>query len=69
MVRRLISGPGVFICDGCVSLCVDVIEGRGSGPIRPASFERSPLRRLARRLGCLLDRLSRPSSGGAPASG
>lgn len=26
-VERLISGPGVFICDGCVELCMDIVEG------------------------------------------
>ncbi len=25
-VRRLIAGPGVFICDECVELCMDIIE-------------------------------------------
>ena len=26
-VERLISGPGVYICDGCVELCMDIVEG------------------------------------------
>ena len=26
-VERLISGPGVYICDTCVSLCMDIVEG------------------------------------------
>ena len=26
MVHKLIEGPGVFICDECVSLCMDLIE-------------------------------------------
>jgi ferredoxin len=25
-VRKLIAGPAVFICDECVSICVDIIE-------------------------------------------
>jgi ATP-dependent Clp protease ATP-binding subunit ClpX len=25
-VRKLISGPGVFICDGCVLLCKSVLD-------------------------------------------
>lgn len=37
MVQRLIEGPGVFICDECVSLCNDLIAQ--STPIRPASRE------------------------------
>lgn len=27
-VNRLIAGPGVFICDECVVLCVEVIAER-----------------------------------------
>ena len=26
-VERLISGPGVYICDACVELCMDIVEG------------------------------------------
>ena len=26
-VRRLVAGPGVFICDGCVALCGQLIDG------------------------------------------
>ena len=26
-VERLISGPGVYICDQCVELCMDIVEG------------------------------------------
>ena len=26
MVRRLIAGPGVYICDECIDLCVEIIE-------------------------------------------
>jgi len=25
-VKRLIAGPGVYICEDCVHLCVDIIE-------------------------------------------
>ena len=25
-VRRLVAGPGVFICDECVELCREIIE-------------------------------------------
>src|SRR3954462_5728372 len=27
-VETLVGGPGVFICDGCVQLCVSVIDGK-----------------------------------------
>ena len=26
-VQRLIAGPGVYICDRCVDLCKDILEG------------------------------------------
>ena len=26
-VERMISGPGVYICDQCVELCMDIVEG------------------------------------------
>jgi ATP-dependent Clp protease ATP-binding subunit ClpX len=25
-VRKLIAGPGVFICDECIALCVEIVE-------------------------------------------
>lgn len=37
MVQRLIEGPGVFICDECISLCNDLIAQ--STPVRPTSRE------------------------------
>jgi ribosomal protein L37AE/L43A len=24
-VRRIVAGPSVFICDGCIELCVDIV--------------------------------------------
>ena len=26
-VGQMISGPGVYICDSCVELCMDIVEG------------------------------------------
>lgn len=26
-VKRLVAGPGVFICDGCVALCGQLVDG------------------------------------------
>ncbi len=34
-VNRLITGPGVYICDRCVKLCVQVLKEKGD--IKPAS--------------------------------
>jgi ATP-dependent Clp protease ATP-binding subunit ClpX len=27
-VQKLIAGPGVYICDACVGLCNDILEGK-----------------------------------------
>jgi ATP-dependent Clp protease ATP-binding subunit ClpX len=33
-IRRLIAGPeGVFICNECVDLCADILDGEGAHPI------------------------------------
>jgi len=29
-VAKLVGGPGVYICDACVGLCVDILEGRST---------------------------------------
>lgn len=39
-VRKLIAGPGVYICDKCVEVCLDVIGEEGKfdkvfGPLKP----------------------------------
>ncbi len=39
MVHKLIEGPGVFICDECVSLCLDLIEDVPS--VRHTSSEKT----------------------------
>ncbi len=40
-VRKLIAGPGVYICDECIDLCNEIldeelVEGHGSGTRQPA---------------------------------
>lgn len=35
-VRKLIAGPGVFICDDCIRLCAAIIEEE-LGPPSPAT--------------------------------
>jgi len=38
-VKRLIAGPGVYICNACVALCNEVLadyDGPGAGPAAPA---------------------------------
>ncbi len=36
-VRKLIAGPGVYICDECVQLCAQIIEEELSDPPPPAT--------------------------------
>jgi hypothetical protein len=38
-VDTLVAGPGVFICDGCVSLCSAVIEAKPTSSPRLSPFE------------------------------
>jgi ATP-dependent Clp protease ATP-binding subunit ClpX len=50
-VRKLIAGPGVYVCDECVALCVDIISDE---------FEVEPLkelRRITKRSDALVQRL------------
>ena len=35
-VQRMISGPNVFICNECIDLCLDIIEGVPQEPQKPA---------------------------------
>jgi hypothetical protein len=32
VVRKLIGGPGVYICDACVALCNRILDGKPSLP-------------------------------------
>jgi hypothetical protein len=34
-VKRLIAGPGLFICDECVQLCVEIIAHEPEEPATP----------------------------------
>lgn len=36
-VRKLIAGPGVYICDECIDLCNEIIEEELSAGIKPSS--------------------------------
>ena len=35
-VKKLIAGPGVYICDECIDLCNEIIDEELTGP---ASFD------------------------------
>jgi ATP-dependent Clp protease ATP-binding subunit ClpX len=42
-IRRLIAGPeGVFICNECVDLCADILDGEGAHPIAGLSSSGKP---------------------------
>ena len=38
-VRRLVAGPGVFICDGCVALCAQLVDGPPAATPHLAAWE------------------------------
>ena len=38
-VRRLVAGPGVFICDGCVALCAHLVDGPPSPTPQLAAWD------------------------------
>src|SRR5438128_2121026 len=40
-VRKLVAGPGVFICDGCIELCSEVLR-EDEHPTAPGSFRQHP---------------------------
>jgi ATP-dependent Clp protease ATP-binding subunit ClpX len=46
-VKKLVAGPGVFICDQCIELCAEIL--REDGPSAPGpAVRRSSTRRPAR---------------------
>jgi ClpX C4-type zinc finger len=46
-VGRLVAGPGVFICDGCVRLCAEILDERP--PVAPGEAQtRTWIRRMVR---------------------
>lgn len=36
-VQKMVAGPGVFICDGCVALCVPIMA-QATTPLAPESI-------------------------------
>jgi len=40
-VSTLVAGPGVFICDGCVALCAEVIAGQPASVPQVAPWEQA----------------------------
>ena len=42
-VRRLVAGPGVYICDECIALCEDIIREEFAADERAAGYEPAEL--------------------------
>jgi ClpX C4-type zinc finger len=38
-VATMVAGPGVFICDECVMLCVEIIANKPATPPEPATWD------------------------------
>lgn len=51
-VRKLIAGPGVFICDECVELCLPIIAKKPETPQVPGSLlpDNAPTEKLLKTL-------------------
>jgi ATP-dependent Clp protease ATP-binding subunit ClpX len=55
-VKRLISGPAsIFICDGCIDLCNEIIARRPRSSSKSSSPEKLPTERLLERLQAIED--------------
>ena len=50
-VEKMISGPGVYICDSCVELCMDIVEGI---PTQQKAIAQKPAKKLPKPKDCLL---------------
>jgi ClpX C4-type zinc finger len=37
-VAKLIAGPGVYICNGCVGLCQEILDRERENPTKPPSL-------------------------------
>ena len=53
-VKKLIAGPGVYICDECIGLCNEIIEEELTEPVE------TPTGELPRPRDCLLYTSPRP---------
>ncbi|NCJ05979.1 ATP-dependent protease ATP-binding subunit ClpX [Synechococcales cyanobacterium C] len=65
-VRKLIAGPGVYICDECVDLCNEILDeelfdaGGGAAPAPPSRREPNPEKRRTRTANLSLNQLPKP---------
>ena len=49
-VRKLVAGPGVYICDECIELCNDIVEDELAEETSPPLLENLPTPRPYARL-------------------
>ena len=40
-VRKLVAGPGVYICDQCIDLCTEILQADATGGPPPAPSQRT----------------------------
>ena len=64
-VRKLIAGPGVYICDECVDLCNEILDEElldtnGSAPSQPAARSEPPQKRRARSANISFNQIPKP---------
>jgi len=64
-VRKLIAGPGVYICDECVDLCNEILDEElldtnGAAPSQPAPKSEPPQKRRARSANISLTQMPKP---------
>jgi ATP-dependent Clp protease ATP-binding subunit ClpX len=64
-VRKLIAGPGVYICDECVDLCNEILDeelldANGAASSQPAPRSEPPQKRRARSSNLSLNQIPKP---------
>ena len=63
-VRKLIAGPGVYICDECVDLCNEILDEElldsGTPATQPAPRSEPPQKRRTRASGLSLNQIPKP---------
>src|SRR4028119_1157882 len=63
-VRKLIAGPGVYICDECVDLCNEILDEElfdaGSATPQPTPRSEPPQKRRARSGNLSLNQIPKP---------
>ena len=66
-VRKLIAGPGVYICDECVDLCAQIIAGELGESSERGQLPRPPMWEQFDRVEQALDLMPKMAAAGAQA--